>query len=192
MIQFFKFLRNLYLIKVRYKKYKIASGFHSGIRVRFWAKKTLVIGKNFYIGRDSLIETDCIIGDNVIFGNRVAIVGKYDHHYQQIGIPIRLASAIRDTDYNWKGLNLITHIGNDVWVGYGSTIMQGINIYDGAIIAAGSIVTKDVEAYSIYAGNPAKKVANRFENDEDQLKHIKIISTDRKKILKNNFAFQCK
>lgn len=179
MIQFIKILRNLYLTNVKYKKYKIGSGFHSGVRMRLWAKNTLIIGKNFYIGRDSFIETDCIIGDNVIFGNRVAIVGKYDHNYQQIGTPIRLASAIRASDYNWKGLNLITRIGNDVWIGYGSTVMQGVSINDGAIIAAGSIVTKDVESYTIYGGNPAKKIANRFDSDEDQLKHIEILSNKK-------------
>ena len=162
MIQFLKKLRNLYLCKIKYRKYQIGNGFHSGIRVRLWAKTILNIGENFYIGRDSFIETDCIIGNNVILANKVGIVGKFDHHYQQIGTPIRLASSIRDLDYSWKGLNLTTRIGNDVWIGYGATILQGVNIHEGAIIAAGSVVTKDVESYTIYGGNPAKKLANRF------------------------------
>ncbi len=169
-------MRNLYLRKIKYRKYKIGKDFHSGIRVRLWAKTTLQIGKNFYIGRDSLIETDCIIGDNVIFGNKVAIVGKYDHHYQQIGTPIRLASSIRDLDYSWKGLDLTTKIGNDVWIGYGATIMQGVTIYDGAIIAAGSVVIKDVEAYSIYGGNPAKKIKDRFDTFQNLEMHLKDLS----------------
>ena len=173
MIQVLKKLRNFFLVKVKYRRFEIEKGFHAGIRVRLWAKNCLQIGENFYIGRDSLIETDCIIGDNVIFGNKVAIVGKYDHHYQQIGIPIRLASSIRDHDYSWKGLHLITRIGNDVWIGYGSTIMQGVTINDGAIIAAGAVVVKDVEAYSIYGGNPAKKIANRFDTIQDIEMHIK-------------------
>jgi chloramphenicol O-acetyltransferase type B len=170
-----KKLHQSILVKTKWRKYEIESGFHSGIRVRLWAKSTLKIGKNFYIGRDSFIETDCIIGHNVIFGNRVAIVGKYDHNFQQIGTPVRLASAIRDFDYDWKGLNLITRIGNDVWIGYGSTIMQGITIHDGAIIAAGSVVTKDVDPYSIYAGNPARKIRERFDSQDDLLKHIELL-----------------
>ena len=178
MIRKIKYLRNYYLRQIKYSNYTILEGFHAGIRVRLWAKNILNIGKNFYIGRDSFIETDCIIGDNVIFGNRVAIVGKYDHHYQQVGVPVRLASAIRDKNYTWKGLNLITNIGNDVWVGYGVTIMQGVTIHDGAIIAASSVVTNDVEAYSIYGGNPARKLANRFDNEEDQMKHIEILSNN--------------
>ena len=58
-----------------------------------------------------------------------------------------------------------TVIGNDVWIGYNATIMPGIQIGDGAIIASGSIVTKDVAPYSIIGGNPAKLIRNRFDNE---------------------------
>lgn len=174
-----KQLRDTYLRRVVYSRYEIASGFHAGARTNLWAKSTLQIGKNFYLGRDSFIETDCIIGDNVIFGNRVAVVGKYDHHYQQVGVPIRLATAIRDLEYDWKGNGLITKIADDVWVGYGSTIMQGVTIHNGAIVAAGSVVTKDVEAYSIYAGNPARKIADRFDSVTDLENHIRMVEKKR-------------
>jgi virginiamycin A acetyltransferase len=53
-------------------------------------------------------------------------------------------------------------IGNDVWIGVNCTILDGINIGDGSVIAAGSIVTKDVEPYSIVGGNPAKLIRYRF------------------------------
>lgn len=56
-------------------------------------------------------------------------------------------------------------IGNDVWIGRESVIMPGVKIGDGAIIAAYSIVTKDVEPYSVVGGNPAKFIKKRF-NDE--------------------------
>jgi chloramphenicol O-acetyltransferase type B len=176
MIKQLKKIRSFIQRKLIYRKYDIESGFHAGKRVRLWAKKTLKIGKNFYIGRDSFIETDCIIGDNVIFGNKVGVVGKYDHHYQQVGHPVRMAMAIRDSDYNWKGLNLVTKIGSDVWIGYGSTILQGIQIGDGAIVAAGSVVTKDILPYSIYAGNPARKIADRFNTNEELALHLKILN----------------
>jgi len=178
LINILKMARNLFLVKLKYGKYSIGNGFYSGARVRLWSKSILKIGDNFYIGRDSFIETDCIIGNNVILGNRVAIVGKYDHNYQQIGTSIRLAAAIRDSDYSWKGLHLITKIGNDVWIGYGSTILQGVTIHDGAIIAAGSVVTKDVEPYCVYAGNPATKIGNRFDTDEDLKNHLSILESN--------------
>ncbi len=166
--------------KVVYRNYQIGNGFYSGIRVRIWARKKVVIGKNFYIGRDSFIETDVMIGDNVIMANRTAIVGRYDHHYQQIGVPTRLASQIRDKDYNWLGLNSLTIIEDDVWVGYNTTILSGVTIRTGSIIAAGSVVTKDVEAYSIYAGVPAKKVKNRFDTPSDLQMHLAMLNDNNK------------
>ena len=56
-------------------------------------------------------------------------------------------------------------IGNDVWIGRESIIMPGVKIGDGAIIAAYSVVTKDVEPYSVVGGNPARFIKKRF-NDE--------------------------
>jgi len=172
MIQWLKKLRDLYLVKIKWRKYTIGKGFHAGARVRLWAKSKLVIGKKFYIGRDSSIEADCIIGDYVIMGNKVGIIGRYDHHYQQAGMPIRMASQIRDHDYNWKGLGQLTTIEDDVWVGYGSTILGGVTIGRGSIIAAGSLVTRNVEPYSIYGGAPAKKIRDRFETTDQLAEHL--------------------
>lgn len=180
-IYLLKYFRNLFLVNFLWRRYKIDKGFHAGARVRIWARRTLIIGKNFYIGRDSQIETDCIIGDNVLIGNKVGIIGRYDHHYQQIGQPIRLASQIRDKDYAWKGKDMITNIGNDVWVGYGVIILSGVIIGDGAILAAGAVVTKDVDPYSIYGGNPARKIADRFATDEDKYNHIQKMALSSKR-----------
>lgn len=176
MISIIKKLRDFYLVAVKWRQYEIASGFHAGARVRIWAKHTVKIGRDFYIGRDSQIETDCIIGDFVIFGNKVAIVGRYDHNYQQIGVPVRHAMGIRDKDYNWKGIDSApVRIGDDVWVGYGAIILSGVQIGDGAIIAAGSLVVKDVEPYSIYGGIPAKKIKDRFDNAGDKAEHVRLL-----------------
>lgn len=57
-------------------------------------------------------------------------------------------------------------IGNDVWVGYGATIMSGVRVGDGAIIGAKAVVAKDVLPYSIVVGNPAKIVKMRFSDSE--------------------------
>jgi acetyltransferase-like isoleucine patch superfamily enzyme len=175
MIQLIKVLRNLFLSKILWKKFTIGRNFHAGLRVRLWARKTLIIGNDFYIGRDSFIETDCIIGNQVIFGNKVAVVGKYDHNFQEVGKPMRFTSQIRDENYCWKGLNSITEIGDDVWVGYGTIIMGGVKIGSGCIIAAGSVVTKDLEPYSIYAGIPAMKIKKRFDSELEELTHITLL-----------------
>jgi acetyltransferase-like isoleucine patch superfamily enzyme len=56
-------------------------------------------------------------------------------------------------------------IGNDVWIGQGATIMSGINIGDGAVIAANSHVVKDIPPYSIFGGNPAVLIKKRFDDN---------------------------
>lgn len=53
-------------------------------------------------------------------------------------------------------------IGNDVWIGFGATILSGVKVGDGAVIGARAVVTKDVEPYTIVAGNPAKAIRRRF------------------------------
>lgn len=57
-----------------------------------------------------------------------------------------------------------TVIGNDVWIGYGATIMPGIQVGDGAVIATHSVVTKNVAPYSVVGGNPAQEIRKRFED----------------------------
>ena len=59
-------------------------------------------------------------------------------------------------------------IGNDVWVGYGATILSGVKIGDGAVIGANAVVSRDVEPYSIVVGNPAKEVKKRFSQETIQ------------------------
>lgn len=149
--------------------------FHCGRSVFIWARDGISIGDDFYIGKYSIIETNCKIGNGVIFGNHVGVVGRYDHCYQEVGIPVRLATSIRDKNYQWKGTNETTFIGNDVWIGYGATILSGVKISDGCIIAAGALVTKDTEPYSIYAGIPAKKIKERFDTEEEKMEHMRMV-----------------
>ncbi len=65
------------------------------------------------------------------------------------------------------------NIGNDVWIGYNATIMAGVTIGDGAIIATNSTVIKDVAPYSIVGGNPAREIKKRF-SDKTIAKLLKI------------------
>lgn len=80
----------------------------------------------------------------------------------------------------------MTDIGNDVWIGMNVTIMGGLKIGNGAIIAAHSVVTKDVPPYSIVAGVPARIIKYRF--DDDKIQKIEKFEWWRlsPEILKNN------
>ena len=67
-----------------------------------------------------------------------------------------------------------TTIGNDVWIGYRAIIKQGVKIGDGAVVASGAVVTKDVAPYSIVGGCPAKHIRFRFsENIVNELLSLK-------------------
>lgn len=67
-----------------------------------------------------------------------------------------------EADYHW---HTQTKIGNDVWLGIRTIIRGGVTIGDGAVIGAGSIVTKDVGPYEIWAGNPARFIRKRFDDE---------------------------
>ncbi|MBU2537741.1 MAG: acyltransferase [Proteobacteria bacterium] len=84
---------------------------------------------------------------------------------------IAQAVSIRDTDHAFEDANLpmtqqsiITSsvvVEDDVWIGHGATILKGVHVGKGAIIAAGAVVTRDVAPYSIVGGVPAKLIRNR-------------------------------
>ncbi|WP_338359556.1 CatB-related O-acetyltransferase [Yeosuana marina] len=91
--------------------------------------------------------------------------------------------AMEGKSYPSKG---DTIIGNDVWIGHDATIMPGVQIEDGAIIAAKAVVTKDVEPYTIVGGNPAKPIKKRFsEATISKLLQLKWWDWDLEKITKN-------
>lgn len=78
------------------------------------------------------------------------------------------------------------NIGNDVWIGYNATIMAGVTIGDGAIIATNSTVVKDVEPYSIVGGNPAIEIKKRFSEAKiAKLLKLRWWDWDIEKITKN-------
>lgn len=77
-------------------------------------------------------------------------------------------------------------IGNDVWIGDGSLILSGVNIGNGAVIAAHSVVTKDVNPYEIVGGNPARHIKYRFDQTQiNSLLKIKWWDWDIKEIETN-------
>lgn len=91
--------------------------------------------------------------------------------------------AMDGKEYPFKG---DTVVGNDVWLGYNSTILAGVKISDGVIVAANSTVTKDVEPYTIVGGNPAKAIRKRFDDEPiKKLLELKWWDWDIERITKN-------
>lgn len=92
-------------------------------------------------------------------------------------------SAMAGKSYPHKG-DII--VGNDVWIGYNATIMAGVTIGDGAIIAANSTIVKDVVPYSIVGGNPAMEIKKRFSEDTiSRLLELKWWDWDVERITRN-------
>ncbi|MFH1498608.1 MAG: CatB-related O-acetyltransferase [Verrucomicrobiota bacterium] len=105
------------------------------------------------------------IGSYCSFAGEVSIMGGGEHRIDWVTTyPLRVLHdeplANQDGHPASKGP---TTIGNDVWIGYRATILSGVTIGDGAVVAAAAVVTKDVPPYHIVGGNPAKIIRARFE-----------------------------
>nr|WP_315215435.1 DapH/DapD/GlmU-related protein [uncultured Flavobacterium sp.] len=160
--QLYRLIR-MYYIRKKYNLKNVHRTFYMG--GKSFLSQDIKVGAYVYIGPRCIIYPKVEIGDYTLLANDIAIVGD-DHIYDKPGIPILFSE---------RGIIKQTKIGKDVWIGAYSKIMTGINIGDGAIIATGSIVTKDVEAFSIYGGVPAKKIKDRFNNIEHKEIHEKML-----------------
>ncbi|WP_303029278.1 CatB-related O-acetyltransferase [uncultured Duncaniella sp.] len=115
-----------------------------------------------FIGDKLIIGKFCQIGSGVTFimngaNHQMNAASTYPFYIMGWG-----QEAPSHDDLPLKG---DTVIGNDVWIGQNSTILPGIHIGDGAIIGLNSVVSKDVEPYTIVAGNPARVICKRFDDE---------------------------
>jgi acetyltransferase-like isoleucine patch superfamily enzyme len=154
-------------------------GLHIGRGSRFWATKSIWIGDNVYIGKNVHVECNAEIGDYTLIANCVAIIGKNDHDFRAIGIPVRFSPWVGSSKHESTYADEKVVIASDVWVGFGSILLSGVTVSRGAIVAAGSVVTKDVAAYDIVAGNPARRVGQRFASAPEIEEHERRIASGR-------------
>lgn len=117
---------------------------------------TIIVGDNSYVGPHSVIygQGDVHIGNNVLIGPGAKIFSS-NHSIQRTDIPMR---------YQEDTL-LKTTIADDVWLGADTVILGGVSIGKGAVIGAGSIVTRDIATYGIAVGNPARVI--KFRNQTE-------------------------
>jgi acetyltransferase-like isoleucine patch superfamily enzyme len=162
---------------------------HDNCYINAISKAGIKVGDNFMLGRNSIIECTGVIrelGEGLTVGDHVGIgaysfimvrgevrigsntiTGPYvsmhaeNHVYKDPERPIRLQGSTR------KGII----IGEDCWIGAKATILDGVRIGNGCIIAGGAVVTKDVPDYAVVAGVPARIIRKRGEehyNPADQ------------------------
>lgn len=144
----------------------------SQLRAVYWKEKMRSVGKNVIISHQVKIDApeSISIGNNTAILNKCVIAGQggltigndvmvgfesiiltYTHRFDNLEVPIRKQGFTAEP----------VVIGNDVWIGARVVILQGVTIGDGAIIAAGSVVTKNVPPYAIVGGVPAKIIRSR-------------------------------
>lgn len=136
----------------------------------FRGLNNLSVGNNVSFPRNTTIyctEASLTIGNNVIFGPKPTIITG-DHRIDVIGKPIiEVQDKLPSND-------LPVVIEDDVWCGANVVILKGVTIGRGSVVAAGSIVTKSCEPYSIIGGIPAKMIGRRF-NDSEIKEHERIL-----------------
>jgi acetyltransferase-like isoleucine patch superfamily enzyme len=185
-----KYLQSKYLIsgirlilwKIRYPaRFIIQSAgvfLDAGVRLDISGGRLMVAHKT-WLGRHSQIiirnEADVVIGERTFISDTVRIVAHAGIH---IGADCLIADTVSmyDHDHRFESIDIpiskqgyVTapiKIGNDVWIGSHCTICKGVTIGDGAIIAAGSVITKDIEGYSIYGGVPAQLIKMRIPDSK--------------------------
>lgn len=126
----------------------------------------MTIGNRVQFGQNCRIQCDIEFGNSILMAHDVAFVGKDDHKTNIPGKTIW---------YSGRADSQKTYVGNDVWIGHGAIIVAGVHIGDGSIIAAGSVVVKDVEPCTIVGGNPARFIKNRFRTEEETEKHLQYL-----------------
>lgn len=107
------------------------------------------------IGVNAKIYGRCYIGNYVMMGEDCTVITR-NHQFDRIDIPMM------HQDFSEEEPVII---GNDVWIGDRVTILPGVQIGDGCIVGAGSVVTRSLPAFSIAAGNPARVIRSRRESD---------------------------
>ncbi len=168
---YFSLLRLLRMdIQTRYKRFKVGRGTYGNPKISSWGEgATLTIGSfcsiapgvKIFLGGEHIIEMVTTYPFNLFWKS-----GKYMQAH-----PTTKGDVI---------------IGNDVWIGAEALIMSGVNIGDGAVIGARSLVTKDIPPYCVVTGNPAVIKKKRFSDDIiESLLEIKWWNWDNQKISKH-------
>lgn len=142
--------------------------------------ENIEIGDNVYIGPESYIfaQGGISIGSGTILGPRVTILTN-NHHYD--------GEDLESVPYDGKNILAKVTIGENVWIGANTSIVPGITVGEGAIIAMGSVVTRNVPKYAVAGGNPAEVIKYRDINRYEELKadskiYLKLKSENRIKL----------
>lgn len=122
----------------------------------------MTFGHHVQLGPHCHVSADIHFGNYVLCAAHVSFIGKNEHRFDCVGQTVWESPRGHDNP---------TIVGNDVWIGHGATIIGGVRIGDGAVVAAGSVVTKDIPEMTIVGGNPAKVIKSRFNSEAQIMEH---------------------
>ncbi len=154
---------------------------------------------NIYIGHETRLNGNvlihgkgpCIIGNYCALGYNINVITS-SHKMNFANLQIALQRKISDDydfleDFSKGGVKIF----NSVWIGDGVNILPGVKIHNCSVVGAGSVVCKDIQPFSIYAGNPARFIRKRFsEKIIEVLKEIEWWEWPTERIIKNKKFFE--
>jgi acetyltransferase-like isoleucine patch superfamily enzyme len=127
-----------------------------------------LIAREFtYVGPGSMIGGRVSIGAYSMLGPGVMCLGD-DHRFDLPGVP---------TIFSGRPALRPTLIGRDVWIGARSIVLAGVEIGDGAIVAAGSVVSNDIPRCEVHGGVPNRKIRDRFASESDKQGHLEYLQS---------------
>ena len=205
-------IKSLFFLIFRlHKTFKVLlTGFKKNIEVLYMKKKWRELNKHNSTVAESFFPINCVtvgnysygklnihywdekkekltLGNYVSIANGVKFILGGNHSFNTLSTyPFKINVLESDqTESLSKGAIIVK---DDVWIGTDAIILSGVKIGQGAVIAAGSVVSKDVPPYSITAGNPAKVIKYRF--DEDLIKKLELFDYNKinKQYIENNLT----
>lgn len=187
--KFMSYIKAIYRESNYLKKYKLR--IESNVTI---SCDPAMLGEYSFIGKNSILGPNlvrmgkfCSIASGVIIGPNIHPLDKISTAAVFYSLPAGMSfqdqeakRKLRKKSFNSKP----TIVGNDVWIGVNAIVLSGVKIGDGAVIGAGSVVTKDVGAYEIVAGNPAVLIRKRFSDGLiTKIDKLNIYKTDSAKLI---------
>ena len=139
---------------------------------KFYGAENITLNSDVSIGENALFlctRANVVLGDHVMFGPRVTVITG-GHRFDLVG---RYMDTVGNDEKLPENDRDVVFCG-DNWIGANSTILRGVKVGKGAIVAAGAVVTKDVPPYSIVGGVPARVLKMRFSPERIE-EHERII-----------------
>jgi len=123
------------------------------------------VGRGTVLNEDVELRGPVKVGEYCAVAPGACLIAK-DHDYSSPVIQAKYYGELMQKDL--PRVEEKIQVGDDVWIGRNAIILKGVDIGDGAVIGAGSVVTDDVESCEVVAGNPAKHVSWRFSEEKRQ------------------------